>query len=229
MSGWATLIDEANGFFEGLAANNRKDWFEDRKAWYVDHVRKPAEMLADIAGGEIGRVTGHPQGAKVFRVYRDVRFSKDKTPYNPWLHVIWQDAGAKDDRLRPAHFFESAPPSSDEAARLNLAAGIMADGGEPLTRLRAFLAEWGGLVEDALEECREAVGAELSGWGPAPLKRVPKPYEADHPHGDLLKRKALIVEAPLGEGWREGDDLIGAIRRTAEGLLPLTRLIRERL
>ena len=223
MTGWARLIDEGNGFFEGLAANNRKDWFEERKAWYVDNVRKPAELLADLGAEEIGRVTGHPQGAKVFRIYRDVRFSKDKTPYNPWLHVIWQDAGARDDRLRPAHFLESAP------GRLNLAAGVMAEGGAPLARLRAFVDEWGGAVEDALARCREAVGAELSDWGPAPLKRVPKPYGPDHPQGALLRRKALIVQAPLGESWRAEDDLIGAIRRTAQGLLPLTRLIRERL
>ena len=60
------------------------------------------------------------------------------------------------------------------------------------------------------------------------MKRVPKPYAPDHAHGDLLKRKALALSAPLPEGWREAG-LVRTIQAGVKALLPIWSLIDDEM
>jgi len=70
----------------------------------------------------------------------------------------------------------------------------------------------------------------MSGWGEAPLKNVPKPYDKTHPHGDLLKRKNLIIHAELGEAWRGAEGgLLSAVRDAFKRTQPLSELITQNL
>ncbi len=212
--GFADLIDRSNAFFAGLAANNTRDWFEPRKDDYVAGIRKPAELLADLLAGDIARKTGRAVTPKVFRIYRDVRFSRDKTPYNTHLHLMWSAPGA----TAPAWFFGSSPDY------LVLGTGVMGLSGPALARYRAFVDRQGDALAAAIAAAERAVGAEVSDWGPEPLKRVPKPYGQDHPHADLMKRKALALSAPLGEGWRKSG-LVPAINARVDALMPVWRLL----
>ncbi len=211
---FAGLIDTANAFFAELKANNRKDWFEPRKTHYRDAIRKPAELLADLLAEDLGRLTGKPQKPKVFRVHRDVRFSADKTPYNPHLHLMWSQAGVD---LAPVWFFGASPDY------LIVGAGLPGLSGPALNRYRALVDEAGSELAAAIETA-QANGAELSDWGPPPLKRVPKPYAPDHPQAELLKRKALTMSAPLPEGWRE-TGLVAGILAAAGMLHPVWTLL----
>ncbi len=87
--GFSELIDESNRFFLELKANNTREWFQDRKDFYTAEIKKPAELLADLLAEDLNRLTGVPHKPKLFRIHRDVRFSKDKTPYNAHLHFQW--------------------------------------------------------------------------------------------------------------------------------------------
>ncbi|MDJ0824935.1 MAG: TIGR02453 family protein [Rhodobacter sp.] len=214
--GFTDLIDRSNTFFSELAQNNRKDWFEPRKAQFVDEIKKPAELFMTILAEDIARLTGIAHAPKLFRIYRDVRFSKDKTPYNPHLHIMWSQPGD----ARPAWFFGSAPDY------LILGVGIMGLSGAALTQYRAYVDRHGDALAAAIADAKKSAEAEISDWGPESLKRVPKPYEPDHPQGDLLKRKALAVTAPLAGNWRTSG-LIRATLGRAEGLLPVWRLMNE--
>ena len=100
--GFTQMVDAAQPFFVKLAANNTRDWFEQHKTHYMDDIRKPGEFFADLMSEELSRMLGEPIGAKVYRIYRDVRFSKDKTPYNTHLHISFPREG--DDPLRPGFF-----------------------------------------------------------------------------------------------------------------------------
>ena len=72
--------------------------------------------------------------------------------------------------------------------------------------------------------------ASLSDWGEGPLKKVPAPYGAAHPHADLLKCRSLILDAPLGEAWQaKGQALPGAIMARCAGMLPVWRLLNAHL
>lgn len=214
--GFAAMVDAAGRFFPELAANNSREWFEPRKARYVEEVRRPAEALARVFEGELHRLTGEPHAGKVYRVNRDVRFSREKHPYNAHLHVLWRPADAE---RAPGWFFGLSP------AYMIVAAGSMGFEDGALDRWRALVDAKGARLARAIAEAHAAVGAGIAEWGPEPLKRVPKPYPADHPHADLLKRKALILSAPVPPGWRE-TGLVPTLAGACAALLPPWRLLR---
>ncbi len=216
--GFTQMIDDGNAFFAELAQNNTKDWFNPRKDHYVENIRKPAEFFADLLADDFSRIAGRAMKPKVFRIYRDVRFSKDKTPLNAHLHILWSPVG--DNSFAPAFFFASSP------ADLSVGFGMPVLKGAALTRFRAFIDVWGDQLVDAVDK----TGMTYSNWGAAPLKRVPKPYDPDHPHADLLRKKGLILGAPLGQDWREAEGgLVTAVRAKFEGTEPLRRLFDEKL
>lgn len=216
--GFETLIDDANAFFAELKHNNTKDWFAPRKDHYTANIKKPAEFLGEVLAEDFSRISGQVYQPKLFRIYRDVRFSKDKTPLNAHLHMIWKQPG--DNPFAPAFFFGSEPGD------MTVGFGIMGLKGETLTRFRAFIDGWG----DALTEAIEASGMTWSDWGPAPLKRVPAPYDKDHPHGEMLKKKGMVISTSMPDAWRTADGgLVSAIRNQFEKTQPLATLLNARL
>ena len=216
--GFTDLIDNATVFFAQLAANNSKDWFEPHKEKYTSQIKKPAEFLGEVLAEDLSRATGVSHKAKLFRIHRDVRFSKDKTPYNAHLHLSWSQP-RKD---KPAWFFGASP------SYLIFGMGITGFDGEGLTRYRTFVDRHGDDLSDAIETARASVGAGISEWGPEPLKRVPKPYEADHPHADLLKRKSLTITAPFPTEWRD-TGVLPNIAVLCSALMPIWTLLNEDL
>jgi len=216
--GFQAMVDAAQPFFRGLAANNEKAWFEARKAHYVDDIRKPAELLAELLAEDLSRLTGHAHAPKVFRIYRDVRFSKDKSPYNPHLHVLWSSG----EPTTPSWFFAVEPSG------LWMGMGLLGLSGEMLTRYRRFIDADGAELKETLAKLEKSHGTKISDYGPEPLKRVPKPFDADHPHGDLLRRKGLALGADLASDWRE-TGLVAAMGKAAKAHLPLWSLFAERM
>jgi uncharacterized protein (TIGR02453 family) len=167
---------------------------------------------------EVSRMTGTPHGGKVFRIHRDVRFSKDKSPYKTSLAMLWATADADD--LAPAFYFAIEPRD------VVVACGTPSFDKEALRRYRVMVDAWGGRLDAVIGE----TGGRLLEIGPEPLKRVPKPYGSDHPHADLLKRKSLALSTGLAEGWREtGDGLVAALTDEFERLLPFRTFMAERL
>jgi len=180
--GFNDLVVRAQAFFTELKANNTRDWFATRKDFYNQDIRAPGILFSEIMAEEISRITGTGHTPKVYRIYRDVRFAKDKSPFNPWLHMMWSGAGMADDQ--PWFFF--------------------------------------GIDHDAVFLAAES-GAELVNYGPDPLKRVPKPYDPDHPHGDLLKRKGLILQRVVDPADPKG--LVASVRRELMPLLPFHKML----
>ena len=185
--GFEALINRSNVFFTHLRDNNTRDVFEAHKATYTTEIKKPAELLADLFAEDLAKATGHAHKPKVFRIHRDVRFSKDKTPYKTHLHMMWSRPG-----LAPMFFFGASPDY------VILGMGVMGLEKDALTTYRAMIDRRGDDLADALE----ASGAHLSDWGPDPLKRVPKPFDPDHPHAELLKRKSFAIRSELPAGWQ---------------------------
>lgn len=215
--GFAEMIARANGFFAELAANNSKDFFEPRKEFYRDEIRKPAELLGDLMAEDIARHTGQPHGPKVFRIHRDVRFSKDKTPYNAHLNILWARPG---EGVTPAWFFGSAPDY------IILGMGVMGLDGDALAAYRNLVDRQGDILTDAMALAEAKTGARLSDWGPDPLKRVPKPFDADHPHADLLRRKSFALSADLPEDWAQ-QGLLSTLNAMIPAFLPTWRLLEK--
>lgn len=86
---FATLISDSRAFLNALADNNTKDWFNDNKPTYEAQLRAPALALLDTMAASLEKQSGQVPSTKLFRPHRDVRFSKDKTPYHLHLHMLW--------------------------------------------------------------------------------------------------------------------------------------------
>ncbi len=210
--GFEAMIHAARGFFAELRENNRRNWYEAQKARYVDEIKKPAEFFAGLMAEDLSRLTGQTLSPKLFRIHRDVRFSKDKTPYNTHLHLMWSPV--RGDALTPSWFFGLGQDY------FILGLGIMGLKGPALTQYRAFVDKQGDALQAALDQAGAAAGARISDWGPAPLKRVPKPYDPDHPHADLITRKALAISAEMPDDW-DKTGLVAAVNARAAQLLPV--------
>lgn len=209
--GFTEMVGAARAFFSQLASNNSKAFFEAHRDLYMTEIRKPTELLADLVAEDLARMTGKPHGPKVFRIHRDIRFSKDKTPYKTYQHVLWSRPGGV---VAPAWFFGM------DAAGVVVGMGLIGFEKESLATYRQMVDRDGDDLTDAMDQATAGVGAVVSDWGPEPLKRVPKPYDPDHPHADLLRRKAFALRAGLPDGWDERG-LIPALLTVAEGLLPV--------
>ena len=167
-------------------------------------------VLAGAASIEdLSRAFGQRLNPKVFRIHRDVRFSKDKTPYNTHLHLLWSPP-----QEGPLWFLGSSPDY------LIVGCGKMAMDKPTLDRFRAAVDRDGEALQAALAQVLGGSGAEIGEVGAQPLKRVPKPYNADHPQAELLKRKALTVTAPLPNDWRDRGVIASALA-TMHNLAPV--------
>ena len=189
-------------FFDGLIADNSKAYWTDQRAVYEADVRAPMQALLAALEPEFGP-------GKIFRPYRDVRFSHDKTPYKTHCGAtagpFYVQVGA-DGLMVAGGYYQMA---SDQVTRFRTAVDDERRGSDLEKRLAALSAE--GLT----------VAGET-------LKTRPRGYAPDHPRIDLLRHKGLYA----WRGW-EPDDVLheaGAAERVAGTwrlLRPLTEWLAD--
>ena len=166
-------------FLRALKQNNSRDWFNDNKAWYEAAWKAPANAFIDAMCFRLQAETNTPHSAKLFRIHRDIRFSKDKTPYNTHLHILFQREGSK------AGLFFGL-----QIENLVLGSGMM---GFDKTQLDAYREAVAGASGKTLERNLAALVENGGRMNKPDLARVPKPYTKDHSRSDLLRRKSLTV------------------------------------
>lgn len=181
-------------FLRELKANNNREWFEANKQRYTEDVRDP--FLAFIAAfrPRLQNICPRhvadpkPMGGSMFRIYRDTRFSKNKEPYKTTASAFfWHEAGKHE---TPGFYLHLAPD------QCFVGMGLYQP--DPKTRIKvteaiAAQAEQWQAIKGAKEFKKQF---EFAGDS---LQRVPKPYAADHPLAEDLKRKDFIVVANLTE------------------------------
>jgi uncharacterized protein (TIGR02453 family) len=161
-------------FYEDLEADNSKSFWAAHKHVYTEAVRGPLEELAEALRPEFGE-------GKLFRPYRDVRFSADKTPYKTHQGV-W--------------FADSSTYVQVGAAGLFVAAGYWRTSPEQVARLRTAVAD--DVDGPKLAAAVAAVTRKGFTVGGHQLVRVPAGFAKDHPRGDLLRHKTLTAHRDLG-------------------------------
>ncbi|WP_084960119.1 DUF2461 domain-containing protein [Thermoactinospora rubra] len=193
--------DEAFIFYEGLEADNSKTYFTRHRQMYEEAVRAPMTALAEELAPEFGP-------AELFRPYRDVRFSKDKSPYKThqgaFVRVmpgiaLYVQIGA-DGLYTAGGFYTSAP---DQVARYREAVD------NDLT---------GPALEKIVEELR-AEGYAVEGDR---LKTRPRGVPEDHPRLELLKHKSLYAGRRFEpEPWVHTPEVVDRVRETWRAYGPL--------
>lgn len=179
--------EETLVFLRGLAANNRKDWFEANRSSFETAVKAPAEAFAAVMVEKLAGLAGHRLRPRIFRIHRDVRFSRDKSPYHPYLHVAFLSAGT-----------EAHPPGwmfGVEPDQLSLGVGVFAFEGDQLEHYRDRVQGPDGAALDGLLQDLRKAGVRI---GDPELRRPPRDRDPAAAPGDLLLRKGLTA-------WIEND------------------------
>ncbi|HEV8298169.1 MAG TPA: DUF2461 domain-containing protein [Acidimicrobiales bacterium] len=167
---------KAMTFFERLAADNSKAFWTDHRTEYDDHIRDPMRALSDAVCDEFGPL-------HLFRPNRDVRFSKDKTPYKTHCGAVTEGEGGESFYVQIA------------ADGLFVGAGYYHLWPDQLTRYReAVAADTGEDLETAIGKVR-AAGLTIGGEA---LKSAPRGYAKDHPRIALLRHKGIYAHRSFG-------------------------------
>lgn len=192
--------EEALGFYEGLEADNSKTYWADRLPVYEKQVKGP--MLALLAALE--PEFGEP---KLFRPYRDVRFSKDKTPYKTHIGGL----------ARGGSLYVQV-----SAEGLMLAGGYYTMAKDQLERYRAAVVDDGpGRALARVTRALEKAGFELAGER---LARAPRGVDPEHPRIDLLRHKGIAALLRFDEQpWLDGPECLDVVAGGWRQLLPLCR------
>jgi len=193
-SGWG---EEALEFYEGLAADNTKTYWTRQKTVYDEKVLAPMTELLDELGPEFGE-------PKIFRPYRDIRFSKDKTPYKTHLGAMLGGGYIQLSAQGLAAGDGMYGMASDQVGRYREAVAADRTGGE---------------LEQIIAKIEKQ---DIEVHGRDALKTVPRGYPADHPRGELLRYKGIVAwkEWPP-EPWletAEAKDRIAGFLRAARPL-----------
>ena len=180
-------------FLKDLAENNRREWFQENKDRYDDAARGPAmEFIAAIAPG-LAKVSKHvradprPVGGSLFRIHRDVRFSKDKSPYKTHVGIHLRHEAAKDAHA-PGYYLHLQP------GLVFFGCGIWHPDPKTARRIREAIVADPAAWKRAVRSKR--LMKTLTQGGES-LVRPPRGFDPEHPLIEDLKRKDFIVDRKL--------------------------------
>lgn len=192
----SALIDPATlEFLSGLKQNNNRDWFNAHK----DDYERARENFADFLDALIAATARFDESISwlepedcMFRIHRDLRFSRDKTPYKTALGAHLVANGRKVDKGLAGYYIHIEPGATRIACGAyqppapwlrNIRAAIDSQGAEfeAIVKAKAFKTCFGDLRGDT-------------------LKTVPRGYRKDHPRADWLKRKGFLAVHPIDDG-----------------------------
>jgi uncharacterized protein (TIGR02453 family) len=181
-------------FLADLAKNNTRDWFQANKGRFENDVQAPALALVEAVGERMPAVSRHivveakKAGGSLLRIYRDVRFSKDKSPYQTYIAAQFRHAKGKG--ISAPGFYVHASPSESF-----LGVGIWHPEPPDLLKIRTAIAsrtkDWLGARDD---RGFRAAFPKLAGES---LKRPPAGFPPDHPCVEDLKRKDFVAFSPF--------------------------------
>ena len=211
---------DAIQFLVDLAANNERSWFQPRKADFERLLKAPLEALC-VALGETFERRGIPLSAdpahSPFRIYRDVRFSKDKSPYKTHVSASFPWVGGGD--RSAGGYFHLQP------GEIYVGGGMWRPEPSLLAAWRTLVATDPGRVHAAIDD--PAFVATLGEVGGERYKRVPTGFPADHPDAALLTLKDITFGRRLADDEVLSATLPDVIADTFAVATPVMRLLSE--
>jgi len=212
-------------FLRGLARNNAKPWFEAHRADYEEHVRAPMRELIEEMDARLARlapeIVGDPKRS-MFRIYRDIRFSKDKSPYKThaacWFYHRGASSGVGGEaegggagfyaHIEPGRSIVGAGiwmPPRPLLRRIRDAIAERATAFERIVRDRAFVRRYGGLDDELI------------------LKRMPRGFADSHPAARWLRYQSFTAGRMLSDAEATSARLARTLEADFARLLPLVR------
>jgi uncharacterized protein (TIGR02453 family) len=210
-------------FLRDLAEHNDRAWFEANRKRYEQDLKEPVKRLSEAIVGVLNDVDPRHaiDPAKAMgRIHRDVRFSKDKSPYHTHVWFAFPLAGgAKGEGA--AYYFGVDPEGAGSGG------GCWEPPPEKMAALRGKLAVEHAKLRRIVDAAafRKRFG-ELKGEA---YKKVPKPYDPDHPAGDLLKLKGVHVHGKIPMKVATSGKLLDTLAADFAMLKPLVAYLDEGL
>jgi uncharacterized protein (TIGR02453 family) len=219
-----TFTPAALRFLRGLAKNNNKEWFEAHRADYETEVREPmrdliGEMNAKLAtvAPEIG---GDPKRS-MFRINRDIRFSKDKSPYKThaacWFHHrrATSRVGSEADAGSAGFYFHLEP------GRSMVGGGMWMPPRPQLNKIRDAIADDPKGFETIVRGLKKYDGLDDE----AVLTRMPRGFAEDHPAAKWLRFQSFTSGRLLSDADVTSSKLATILARDFKGMVPLVRFL----
>jgi uncharacterized protein (TIGR02453 family) len=208
---------EALTFLRGLTRNNRREWFQPRKHIYEAKVKAPMIDLVEALNVELRKFApGHLNEPKkaIYRIYRDTRFSADKTPYKTHIAAIFPRRGQE-------KHVSAGLYCGVSLEGIEVAGGLYRPGPLELLAIRTWLADRHAEFRTAAAGPRKLMGA-LQGES---LRRIPKGFDAAHPASDLLRMKQWLYYTTLNADLITSPQLFGEIVKRFRVMMPVVEML----
>jgi uncharacterized protein (TIGR02453 family) len=221
----ASFGPELFSFLEDLRANNNREWFAANKPRYEEELLEPALDFIEAFAPRLEKISPHfraearPSGGSLFRIYRDTRFSKDKTPYKTNVGIHFRHERAKDAHA-PGYYLHIGPNE------VFAGGGIWHPDSPTATRIReAIVAEperWHRATRGGAFAKRLELGGDV-------LKRVPPWADPEHPLAGDLKRKDFFGSTRLSRSDVLAPGFIDEYARICRAAAPLMQFLCDAL
>ena len=194
-------------FLEQLAENNSRDWFADHKQQYEALVRSPALDLIRSVGEQLPEISPHfradarKMGGSLMRIFRDTRFSKDKTPYKTNIGIQFRHEAGRDVHA-PGYYLHIS------TSECFVGVGIWHPPADALLKIRTLIADEPDRWLAARDDPNFSRWFNLVGDS---LKTAPRGFDKTHPLIEDIKRKDFIGLSDLAPALIEQDDLADII------------------
>ena len=217
----AYFTEETFHFLSDLKANNRREWFERNRERHRQHVQEPAIRFVTDFARPLARISDsyladpRPNGGSIFRIYRDTRFSKDKTPYKTHVAMQFRHRDARD--VHAPGFYVHLGMDG-----VFVGVGIWHPDSTTLKKIRDAIVEkpagWKRVAGHAGFRGR----FEMEGDS---LKRAPAGIDPDHPLIEDLKRKDFVGIAPVDREIAVSQGFLEEVAATCRAGTPLVRYL----
>ncbi|MEE9280697.1 MAG: DUF2461 domain-containing protein [Myxococcota bacterium] len=208
-------------FLRDLERNNEREWFQKNKQRYLDEIRDPLLGFVEDFAPRLEKISpflladARPVGGSLFRIYRDVRFSRDKRPYKTHAGLHFRHVDGKD--VHSAGLYLHLEPGSVFAA-----IGIWHPDAETLRLVREAIVAHPERWKRASSGRAFRSTFELDGER---LQRPPRGYSADHPQIEELKYKSFTASAPYTQRQACAPDFIDHFAQTCKRASPLLEFL----
>ncbi len=213
-----TITPRTFAFLHELARNNNRAWFEANRERYLREVRDPLLRFVAAFAPRLAKISDHmvadprPVGGSLFRIYRDTRFSRDKSPYKAQAGMSFRHVEGRDVH-GPVFYLHLEPGTVFSAA------GIWRPPPETLAQVR-------DAIVARPERWRRATRAcPLSDHEGDRLKRVPRGYDPDHPLAEDLKRLSFTTSARFTQRDACAHDFIDRFEQACRTATPLMEFL----
>jgi uncharacterized protein (TIGR02453 family) len=212
---------EAFAFLRDLKKNNNREWFQENKIIYDTKVRAPMVQLIEALQPEMKEFAPELEvnSRAIFRIYRDIRFSQNKSPYKTHIAASFDLKGP---RAASAGLYLHVEPG-----KVFLGGGVYHPDSAQLLAIRTHIAAEHRKLRKMIQDSQfKRLFGKLDG---EKLARMPRGFSEDHPAADLLKFKQVLVWKELNEAIARSPELQKQALKYFRGMMPVIRFLNTAL